>query len=112
MLITSNSVLANVCVKEVSFSLSIRIEIKLERSNNPAFTFLELLKDLFEVLYDNDVISEETFYLWEKSKDFPDGKGVALSLVKGFLNWLRKAEEESNEEDSSLSTINTSTKAA
>ena len=93
--------------------MSIRNGIKLERSNNLIFTFfLDLLKNLFEVLYDNDVISEETFYIWEKSKDFPDGKGAALSSVKGFLNWLRKAEEESNEEDSSLSTINTSTNAA
>ena len=33
------------------------------------------------------------------SKDVPEGKGVALSEVKDFLQWLRKAEEEQNDEE-------------
>lgn len=59
-----------------------------------------LLTSFFEELYDGDIISEETFFSWETSKEFPDGKGVALSDVKAFLTWLKKADEESNEEDS------------
>ena len=66
------------------------------------YLFLDLLRMLFEELYELDVISEETFYVWQESKDFPGGKGVALSSVKGFLQWLRKAEEESNEDEVSL----------
>jgi len=62
----------------------------------------ELLTQLFEQLYEDDVISEDTFYVWELSKEYPDGKGTALSSVKGFLTWLHKAEEESNEEDSTI----------
>ncbi|XP_047138831.2 uncharacterized protein LOC124814829 [Hydra vulgaris] len=56
--------------------------------------------DLFQELYNHDIISEETFFTWESSKEFPDGKGNTISSVKDFLSWLRKAEEESNEEDS------------
>ncbi|XP_065655366.1 uncharacterized protein LOC136081661 isoform X3 [Hydra vulgaris] len=59
-----------------------------------------LANSLFQDLYNHDIISEETFFTWESSKEFPDGKGNTISSVKDFLSWLRKAEEESNEEDS------------
>jgi len=58
-----------------------------------------LLTTFFEEFYDGDIITEETFDSWESSKECPDGKGVALSEVKDFLHWLKKAEEEPNEEE-------------
>ena len=63
------------------------------------FVCLGLLTTFFEEFYDGDIITEETFESWESSKEFPDGKGVALSEVKDFLHWLKKAEEEPNEEE-------------
>uniref|UniRef100_T2MEM1 Eukaryotic translation initiation factor 4 gamma 1 n=1 Tax=Hydra vulgaris TaxID=6087 RepID=T2MEM1_HYDVU len=54
----------------------------------------------FQDFYNHDIISEETFFTWKSSKELPDGKGKIISSVKDFLSWLRKAEEESNEEDS------------
>ena len=63
------------------------------------FFNLDFLADFFDELYDCDIISEETFFTWETSKEFPDGKGVALSGVKGFLQWLKKAEEEPNDDE-------------
>ncbi|XP_078266306.1 eukaryotic translation initiation factor 4 gamma 1a [Rhinoraja longicauda] len=56
-----------------------------------------LLRTFFDVLYDEDVISEEAFYKWESSKDSAEqqGKGVALKSVTAFFTWLREAEEES-----------------
>ncbi|XP_072330345.1 eukaryotic translation initiation factor 4 gamma 1-like isoform X3 [Scyliorhinus torazame] len=56
-----------------------------------------LLRTFFDVLYDEDVISEEAFYEWESSKDPAEqqGKGVALKSVTAFFTWLREAEEES-----------------
>merc|ERR1719204_1769676 len=58
-----------------------------------------LPRTIFNELYQGDVISEETFYEWEASKESPVGKGSALSSVKDFLVWLRKADEESNEDE-------------
>merc|ERR1712142_1003941 len=58
-----------------------------------------LLRTIFNELYQGDVISEETFFEWEASKESPVGKGSALSSVKDFLVWLRKADEESNEDE-------------
>lgn len=60
-----------------------------------------VLNTLFEELYQADIISDDTFFEWEQTKQFPVGKGPALSSTKNFLSWLRKAEEESNDEESS-----------
>ncbi|KAM8927899.1 eukaryotic translation initiation factor 4 gamma 3 [Pelodytes ibericus] len=58
-----------------------------------------LLRMFFDCLYDEEVISEETFYKWESSKDPAEqyGKGVALKSVTAFFTWLREAEEESED---------------
>ena len=58
-----------------------------------------MLKHLFDFLYDEEVISEQTFFDWEKSNDSNEleGKGVALLSVNPFLTWLRQAEVESDE---------------
>ncbi|XP_066928112.1 eukaryotic translation initiation factor 4 gamma 3-like isoform X2 [Clytia hemisphaerica] len=65
-----------------------------------------LLSAFFEEFYDADLISEETFDSWQISKELPDGKGVALSEVKDFLHWLKKAEEEQNDEESAAPVTN------
>jgi len=59
-----------------------------------------ILRVLFDELYQADIISDETFFEWETTKQCPVGKGPALSSAKDFLSWLRKAEEESNDEES------------
>ena len=58
-----------------------------------------MLKLLFDFLYDDDVISEQTFFKWEESDDLDEreGKGVALLSVRSFLTWLRDADVESDE---------------
>uniref|UniRef100_UPI0037E9C5A0 eukaryotic translation initiation factor 4 gamma 3 isoform X3 n=1 Tax=Semicossyphus pulcher TaxID=241346 RepID=UPI0037E9C5A0 len=58
-----------------------------------------LLRMFFDCLYDEDVISEDAFYMWETSKDPAEqhGKGVALKSVTAFFTWLREAEEESED---------------
>ncbi|GIX74715.1 eukaryotic translation initiation factor 4 gamma 3 [Caerostris darwini] len=54
-----------------------------------------LLHQIFDILYDDDVITEDTFKDWEQSDD-PDeaeGKGVAIHSVKSFFMWLKEPEE-------------------
>ncbi|XP_030843134.1 eukaryotic translation initiation factor 4 gamma 3 isoform X1 [Strongylocentrotus purpuratus] len=53
-----------------------------------------LLRILFDVLYDEDVASEESFYDWKKSEDPKEsaGKGVALKSVTSFFTWLAEAD--------------------
>lgn len=61
--------------------------------------FLGVLRQIFDILYDDDVITEETFKAWESSDDPAEleGKGVALNCVRGFFTWLREAEESGEE---------------
>lgn len=59
----------------------------------------DFLRSMCHVLYTHKVLTEDTFYTWETSKDFPEGHGVALSSLKSYLSWLREAEEESNDDE-------------
>lgn len=56
---------------------------------------MKLLKTLFDQLYDAEVISEESFYNWEKSEDptESEGKGVALNSARSFFMWLKMDNE-------------------
>ena len=58
------------------------------------FSIAGLLGIIFDVLYDEDVISEEAFYDWKKSDNPQEstGKGVALKSVTSFFTWLTEAD--------------------
>ncbi|WAR14232.1 IF4G1-like protein [Mya arenaria] len=47
-----------------------------------------LLKSLFDILYDENIISEDAFVEWKRSEDEPDGKNTALEHVVQFFEWL------------------------
>ncbi|WAR14178.1 IF4G3-like protein [Mya arenaria] len=40
-----------------------------------------LLRGFFDILYDDDIITEDAFIEWEKSEDEPEGKETALKQV-------------------------------
>ncbi|XP_045163528.1 eukaryotic translation initiation factor 4 gamma 1-like isoform X2 [Mercenaria mercenaria] len=52
-----------------------------------------VLQGMFDTLYDEDIISEDTFFQWEKSEEEPEGKDVCLKQTILFFTWLREAEE-------------------
>ncbi|KAK3083396.1 hypothetical protein FSP39_021694 [Pinctada imbricata] len=51
-----------------------------------------VLRTCFDNLFDEDIISEDAFYQWEKSTDpaEQEGKGVAMKQVCQFFQWLRE----------------------
>ncbi|KAL3861767.1 hypothetical protein ACJMK2_007788 [Sinanodonta woodiana] len=55
-----------------------------------------VLRELFDILYDEDIISEDAFIQWEKSEDpqEQEGKGVAMKQVVQFFTWLKEAEDD------------------
>ncbi len=63
------------------------------------FSLPGLLKKFFDVLYDEDIISEDSFNQWNSSNDPAEahGKGVAKESVNQFFQWLASAEEEDPE---------------
>ena len=52
-----------------------------------------VLDKLFTLLYDQDVIGEDTFTLWEEGgREDLEGRGVALMSAKPFMDWLRSVD--------------------
>ena len=68
---------------------------------NPILFFLSTLpgfvKSYFDSLYDEDIISEESFHTWESSSDEEPGKGVTVMAASEFFRWLKSALEENGE---------------
>ncbi|KFM66122.1 Eukaryotic translation initiation factor 4 gamma 3, partial [Stegodyphus mimosarum] len=60
-----------------------------------------ILRQIFDILYDDDVITEQTFKLWEQSSDPNEleGKAAAVQSVKSFFTWLREAESRDSVDD-------------
>jgi len=53
----------------------------------------DVLRNLFDTLYDEELVSEETFRCWQGSSDPAEqaGKGVAVKSVQQFFTWLDAA---------------------
>jgi len=48
-------------------------------------------------LYDEEIITEESFNAWESSVEEEQGKGAAIAPSSEFFRWLRSAAEEPGE---------------
>ncbi len=61
-----------------------------------------VLRTFFDLLYDEDIISEDAFNQWDTSQDpsEQEGKGVARHSVVQFFRWLREAEDAESQEES------------
>ena len=58
----------------------------------------DVLCAMFNHLYDEDIVSDDTFYYWEETgREDLEGREVALVVAKNFLQWLRSAGEEEEE---------------
>lgn len=83
---------------EASLELQVLLALQhvMHRLEHPS----KLLHTIFEKLYDNDIISGDSFQSWEKNTDPAEqqGKGVALKSCTQFFTWLNEAEEEAEEE--------------
>ena len=53
-----------------------------------------LLKKFFDVLYDEDIICEDSFYLWSNDTTEMQGKGVAKESVQQFFKWLAEDDDQ------------------
>ena len=53
-----------------------------------------VLRKFFDLLYDEDTITEEAFYRWKDNSDISEqtGKGVALRTVSQFFQWLQETD--------------------
>ena len=54
----------------------------------------DVLRSMFNYLYDEDIASDDTFFRWETSgREDLEGRGVALMSASSFLEWLKSTGE-------------------
>ena len=61
--------------------------------------FAELLTNIFNCLYNNDVIAQEGFEAWLDCSEVSEqeGKGVAIKSTTHFFTWMRENEVDDEE---------------
>ena len=58
----------------------------------------DVLCTMFNQLYDDDIVSDDTFYSWEETgREDLEGRAVTLVVARNFLQWLRSTGEEEGE---------------
>ncbi|MGH0162701.1 UNVERIFIED_CONTAM: hypothetical protein FKN15_048218 [Acipenser sinensis] len=61
--------------------------------------FMKTFQKIVVLLYKADVLSEEAILKWYTDAHIAKGKSVFLEQMKKFVEWLKNAEEESDESD-------------
>ena len=63
------------------------------------FSLSELLTNIFNCLYNNDVIAQEGFEAWLDCSEVAEqeGKGVAIKSTTHFFTWMRENEVDDEE---------------
>lgn len=86
-----------------AFANSNRAEMALMRAIQEYcydnINFLKVFQKIVVLLYKNDVLSEDTIHKWYNDGHSQKGKGVFLDQMKSFVEWLKNAEEESEDDD-------------
>ena len=74
-----------------------------DKNNNDFVSplFSGLLFNIFNCLYNNDVISEEGFDAWLACSDpaEQEGKGVASKSTHHFFTWMRENDDNEGEDE-------------
>jgi len=60
---------------------------------------LKLFPQIIKLMYDADVIDEDTIMLWHRKGSSPKGRQVFLSDMEPFIKWLQEASEEEESSD-------------
>lgn len=56
-------------------------------------------RSIVQVLYKNDVLSDNAILYWADKAHKPQGKTVFLKQMTAFVQWIRDNEDESEEDD-------------
>ena len=63
------------------------------------YLFSEMLLTFFNTLYDEEVITEDSFVTWKNDNNpsRQEAKGPAVQATTSFFEWLQSAAEETHE---------------
>eukprot|EP00884_Botryococcus_braunii_P005038 jgi/Botrbrau1/14535/Bobra.0212s0002.1 len=60
---------------------------------------LKLFAKIVRILYDNDILGEDTIHWWYKKGSHPKGRNVFVRDIEPFIKWLEEAEEDDEDEE-------------
>uniref|UniRef100_A0A7S0V4U6 W2 domain-containing protein n=1 Tax=Polytomella parva TaxID=51329 RepID=A0A7S0V4U6_9CHLO len=60
---------------------------------------LKIFTELLKILYNAEIVGEDTIQLWYKKGSNAKGRAVFLKDVEPFIKWLNEAESDEEEED-------------
>ncbi|ORX55793.1 ARM repeat-containing protein [Hesseltinella vesiculosa] len=59
----------------------------------------KIFSRIVQLLYKNDVLSDNAILYWADKAHKPQGKTVLMKQIEPFVNWLRENEDDSDEDD-------------
>lgn len=61
---------------------------------------LKVFRDIVRILYDTEIVAEDTILYWYRKGSHQKGRNVFLKDIEPFIKWLEEAEEEDDDEES------------
>lgn len=91
-----HKVLAAVCTTgKLELHLLVTVQVECYEDSK----LLKSFKDIVRLLYDLDVVQEDTIKFWYSKGSAVKGRNVFLKDMEPFIKWLDEAEEEEEDED-------------
>lgn len=60
---------------------------------------LKLFSEIVRIVYDADIVGEDTIFYWYRKGSHAKGRNVFLKDIEPFISWLEEAEEEDDDEE-------------
>lgn len=79
---------------KLELALLVTVQVQCYEDNR----LLKLFSDIVRVLYDADIIGEDTVQHWYKKGSHTKGRNVFLKDIEPFMKWLEEAEEDEEED--------------
>lgn len=79
---------------KLELALLINVQVQCYEDNR----LLKIFSDIVRLLYDADIVGEDTVLHWYKKGSHPKGRNVFLKDIEPFIKWLEEAEEDDEEE--------------
>ncbi len=93
---TYHKVLEAVCTSgKLELQLLVTVQVQCYEDSR----LLKVFKDIVRLLYDLDVVQEDTIKYWYSKGSAVKGRNVFLKDLEPFIKWLDEAEEEEDEEE-------------
>jgi len=80
---------------KLELSLLLTVQVQCYEDNR----LLKLFSDIVRVLYDADIVGEDTIMFWYKKGSHTKGRNVFLKDIEPFIKWLEEAEEDADDDD-------------